>query len=425
MNLIQKSFRFQVKEVQPDGTFEGYASVFGNVDSDGEVVDKGAFKRTLDHNKGVVPVLWQHDRTRPVGWNTEATEDGHGLKVKGKLLVETEAGRYALAFLKEGLEVGGKPGLSIGFVVPKDGAYYKDGVRHFREVALKEYSVVTFQANDDAVVTGAKGDKKTLKVDGVELPASSFAYVGDPEKPATWKLPIEFPGDDEKTKRHIRNALARFGQTQGIPTAERPKVLARIRRAAKTHGIDTGKDSSMQIRFKAEDFNSSLREAQVRADLNDLRWRMSSALCDAIDDICEDDSLTLDDKKTAIAESMSQYADAMSTWWGKWLDATAEDEDVDDPDDDKGAKEGRAISAATAGAMRKAMDSVTESMGYAKLSAQAKTKALGILTDLSNGRYSNDVNKPNPVGGGKSKSDPEDLHSLLEATRRMAQKAAR
>ena len=31
---------------------------------------------------------------------------------------------------------------------------------------------------------------KTKEVDGKEYPASEFAYVPDPEKPSTWKLPI-------------------------------------------------------------------------------------------------------------------------------------------------------------------------------------------------------------------------------------------
>lgn len=80
--------------------------------------------------------------------------------------------------------------------------------------------------------------KRTKRVDGVDLTADCFAYVGDPERTETWKLPIKFPGDEEKTKSHIRNALARFSQTQGIPESEKPKVLAKIDAAAKKYGID-------------------------------------------------------------------------------------------------------------------------------------------------------------------------------------------
>lgn len=83
-----------------------------------------------------------------------------------------------------------------------------------------------------------KAEKKTKRVAGEDLPASAFAYVGDAEKTETWKLPIQF-SSEEKTKSHIRNALARFSQTEGIPADERPKVLARIKAAAKKHGIST------------------------------------------------------------------------------------------------------------------------------------------------------------------------------------------
>ncbi len=157
--LIRKQIKLAVKSVEEDGTFEGYCSVFGNLDSDNEIIDKGAFKRTLDHSKGVVPILWQHERKEPVGWNATAEEDDHGLKIKGRLMIDTEDGRRARSFLKLGLELGGKPGLSIGFLVPKDGDYVKAGVRHFKEVALKEYSIVTFPANAEATVSGAKNAK--------------------------------------------------------------------------------------------------------------------------------------------------------------------------------------------------------------------------------------------------------------------------
>jgi hypothetical protein len=88
---------------------------------------------------------------------------------------------------------------------------------------------------------------KTKKVDGVDLASDCFAYVGDPDKTSTWKLPIKFPGDDEKTKSHIRNALARFDQTEGIPADEKPKVLAKIKAAAKANGIDVDEDKSADL----------------------------------------------------------------------------------------------------------------------------------------------------------------------------------
>lgn len=85
----------------------------------------------------------------------------------------------------------------------------------------------------------------TKRVDGEDLKSSAFAYVGDPDKTKTWKLPIKF-STEEKTKTHIRNALSRFSQTKGIPAEEKPKVWKRIVAAAKKHGIKVSEEDSVR-----------------------------------------------------------------------------------------------------------------------------------------------------------------------------------
>jgi len=120
-----------------------------------------------------------------------------------------------------------------------------------------------------------KATKKTKRVDGVDLTADCFAYVGDPEKTDTWKLPIKFPGDDEKTKSHIRNALVRFDQTQGIPDGERAKVLAKIHAAAKKHGIDVGK--SAIAAYVLEEKAGRKISAATRAKVQEAQGHMDKA----------------------------------------------------------------------------------------------------------------------------------------------------
>ena len=90
-------------------------------------------------------------------------------------------------------------------------------------------------------------EKKTKRVDGADLTADCFAHVGDPDDPETWKLPIKFPGDDEKTKSHIRNALARFEQTEGMSADEKKKAKRKILAAAKEHGIDVSETDKAAI----------------------------------------------------------------------------------------------------------------------------------------------------------------------------------
>lgn len=78
---------------------------------------------------------------------------------------------------------------------------------------------------------------KTKRVDGVDLPASAFAYTGDTQNTSTWKLPICFRGDEKKTRNHVKDALYRFDQVKGIPDNERETVFNILRGAAMCIGL--------------------------------------------------------------------------------------------------------------------------------------------------------------------------------------------
>jgi hypothetical protein len=78
---------------------------------------------------------------------------------------------------------------------------------------------------------------KTKKVDGVDLSAKCFAFIGDVDDTSTWKLPILFRGDEAKTRNHIKNALYRFDETKGIPQSARRDVWFTLRGAALNLGI--------------------------------------------------------------------------------------------------------------------------------------------------------------------------------------------
>lgn len=115
------------------------------------------------------------------------------------------------------------------------------------EASIKEMTAgqpyIDGRASETRQAPDLNKEKKTKRVAGEDLTAGAFAYVGDPEKTETWKLPIRF-SSDAKSKSHIRNALARFNQTQGIPSGERAKVLGRIKSAARKHGIDVSEENS-------------------------------------------------------------------------------------------------------------------------------------------------------------------------------------
>jgi HK97 family phage prohead protease len=153
-------FAFDVKSLGDDGIFEGYASVFGNRDEGGDIVERGAFARTLRERgaKGV-KMLADHDPTKRIGVWEEMAEDDRGLRVRGRLLTEKSIGREAHIDLK----AGALDGLSIGYRVKSDAYDGRRRARLLKDVDLMEISLVSFPMNDAARVTAVK----SLSVDEI------------------------------------------------------------------------------------------------------------------------------------------------------------------------------------------------------------------------------------------------------------------
>lgn len=149
--LHTKSFDFKAETDSQAGEFTGFLSVFGNADSYGDVIKRGAFAKTISGDR-VIPVLWQHDSCEPIGKFTALAETAKGLKVSGELLVKDDAmAARAFAHLKAGTITG----LSIGYRMTKF-AVNKTGGYDIEEVELWEGSIVTFPANDKARVDAVK-----------------------------------------------------------------------------------------------------------------------------------------------------------------------------------------------------------------------------------------------------------------------------
>jgi len=152
--------RLQVKQVADEGdvgTFMGYASVFGNKDYGDDIIQRGAFTKTLKEMPKV-KMLWQHDLWKPIGVWTDVHEDGYGLKVRGAINLHTQTGREAYALLKQGAI----DGLSIGFVETQ-AKYDEDGARVITEAKLFEVSIVTLAMNEQARVMAVKDNNFVSK----------------------------------------------------------------------------------------------------------------------------------------------------------------------------------------------------------------------------------------------------------------------
>jgi HK97 family phage prohead protease len=156
---------FEVKEVDvKERTFEGYASVFDVMDEDGDIVEKGAFKKTIAERVASKKVkILDHHRygsTETVlGYLAEAKEDNKGLWIKA-YLSDTVFNNELLTKIKDGTI----DALSFGYDVIRK--VIEEGeesvVRKLQELKLWEVSTVTWGANPLALITPGSVKSKAV-----------------------------------------------------------------------------------------------------------------------------------------------------------------------------------------------------------------------------------------------------------------------
>lgn len=137
----------------PEGTFEGWASTFGNVDAHNDRVMPGAFQKSISSGR-TIPLAWMHRTEDPTGFIGEvvdASETPEGLKIRGKFDIDTAQGAAAYRQVKSRRV----DALSIGYRV-NVATKADDGVTELRDLDLIEVSVVTRGANDRALIGAVK-----------------------------------------------------------------------------------------------------------------------------------------------------------------------------------------------------------------------------------------------------------------------------
>jgi HK97 family phage prohead protease len=157
----------------PPGTYEALVSIFGNVDSQGDRVVKGAFAKTLDRwqERGVpIPVVWSHQWGDPfsiIGLTLDATEKDRGLWVKGRLDIDAnDRARQVHRLMLDGrihqfsfaYEV-----IDGEYVKTEDdndeegGGLYGPGVYELRELDIFEHGPCLLGANQETELLTVKG----------------------------------------------------------------------------------------------------------------------------------------------------------------------------------------------------------------------------------------------------------------------------
>lgn len=215
-------------DISPDaedaGTFEGYASVFNNADTYGDIVRPGAFAETIaqfrDHGRAI-PVLYGHDFADPfsnIGAVEEIKEDDHGLFVKARLDLDNPKAQqvYRLMKAKRLNE------MSFAYRVLDGGWAEIDGEELYEitRVKLFEVSVVPVGANPQAeiitvkqatqaLVTAAKQANPAV-AESVQKHAGSIA---DLLAPAHTRALGEYRATDEEAAKQKAGDIAAFEAT--------------------------------------------------------------------------------------------------------------------------------------------------------------------------------------------------------------------
>lgn len=146
----------EIKFAQAEGSFSGYGSVFGVVDAKNDIIMPGAYSDVIASGNPV-DVYVNHnwlDGQLPVGRWSDLKEDARGLAGHANLIMQMRGGSDAYWAMKSGLV----NGLSVA-IIPDSKAIERraDGVRVIHRIkALKEISIVTDPANDQARVTDIK-----------------------------------------------------------------------------------------------------------------------------------------------------------------------------------------------------------------------------------------------------------------------------
>lgn len=146
-------------------TITGYAATW-DLDQVGDVIHKGAFKKTLAERKDRVKFMYNHSEL--MGKPLEMYEDSKGL-ITESVVVESERGDHILKLA----QMGALDEMSIQFTIPQGKSEFKDGVRFINEVKLFEFGPVDFPANSAARITDVKSLKNQI-LDGARFSATEI-----------------------------------------------------------------------------------------------------------------------------------------------------------------------------------------------------------------------------------------------------------
>lgn len=213
MNIQWMGVPLEIKELTETGTFEGLASVYGNIDLGGDIVEAGAFKEFVTTPDGAIRILDGHSTRSPIG-KGRVTDTHIGLAIKAQLNLKVARARDVHELMKDGI-IGG---LSIGYDVREGGSNIDEaGIRHLTDLKLWEVSTVVFPMNEAARVAAVKNtiercrnvrEVEDMLRDAVGLSRSKAAHhAGE-----IWRTLTGQRDADGEVSEEVRDMVSRLGQ---------------------------------------------------------------------------------------------------------------------------------------------------------------------------------------------------------------------
>lgn len=215
--MDRKTFPLIETKADPEtGTFQALASVFGNVDSVGDRVLKGAFAKTLEKWRASgdpIPVILSHNWDDPMAMVGKADprsvyEDERGLVVQGQLDLENPIGKQVHKLMSERL----LKGWSFGYTVPKGGQKRKNGANEISEIDLFEVGPTLKGANPEAQLQAVKSGvmaPEEVTFDAEETPDETETKAVTPAglRALADALESDNPPSDQEVMRRIQGMM--------------------------------------------------------------------------------------------------------------------------------------------------------------------------------------------------------------------------
>jgi HK97 family phage prohead protease len=89
MQRTKHALRMEIKQLSEAGSFEGVLATYNNVDLGGDVIEPGAFTKTIAEHGPECKLLWQHEPANVIG-TLQLIDGPDALRVKGQIELDAD-----------------------------------------------------------------------------------------------------------------------------------------------------------------------------------------------------------------------------------------------------------------------------------------------------------------------------------------------